>query len=167
MPAGPLVLTGVQEAGVHAARAIVTCRSGQRAQDPDHRARRERRRPRPRSPPPGCPGPRVFISPQIMPLPRPYLASTCRKRSARGRGSPRGAGTAQTHRRCPRHSPVPRSLAARGGAGLGTPKAWSRATPPVDTAGLTTPDMQLPTRPDPMSLIQPRGPQCAAPDTGL
>lgn len=38
VPARPLVLTGVQEAGVHTAWTIVTCRLGQGAQDTDHRA---------------------------------------------------------------------------------------------------------------------------------
>lgn len=144
MPAGALVLTGVQEAGVHAARAIVTCRRGQRTRDTDPGAREG-----------GVPSLR---QPRRHASPGPHLASTCRRRSARGLGSQRGAGKARTHRRCPRHSRVPHSLAAWGGAGLGTPKAWSRARPPVDTAGLMTPDVQLPARPDRVSLAQPRGP---------
>lgn len=68
------------------------------------------------------------------------LASRCKKRSARGLGSPHGVGRGQMHRRWSRHNQVPRSLGGWVEAGLGIPKAWSRATPP----GYSQPDPEEP-----------------------
>lgn len=75
-----------------------------------------------------------FLPRSLYPTPKSHLASRCKKRSARGLGSPHGVGRGQMHRRWSRHNQVPRSLGGWVEAGLGIPKAWSRATPPADRA---------------------------------
>lgn len=128
--AGSLVLTGVQETGIHTTWAVVTCRWVQKVRDTGHRAERKWA--------PSFPFSISSMSPCFLPGSaflyfRAHLAGRCRRKSARDLGSQHGLDRVQMHRSWSPCSQAPHSPGGLGLAGVVIQMEWCQARPPIET----------------------------------